>query len=256
MTVRSIPAWLQHARVRGPRRPAAPAADGSGAGGCLRDGRRARRGMLATAVPATAAASTLRAAAEAQGKYFGTEVTGNMINNSTITNLAGQQFDMVTPGNEMKWDTTEPSNGSYNFGPGDADRVIRQGARHAGARAQPGLAEPAPVVGVQPAAEPGAAGDGKPHHHGGQPLQGRGLRLGRRQRAVQRRRQLRQRRVLPGDGQRVHRRRAAHRARRRPQRPAVPQRLQHRGRERQEQRHVQPGAVPAGPGRADQRRGL
>ena len=76
-------------------------------------------GALATAVPATAAAGTLRAAAEAQGKYFGTEVTGNMINNSTITNLAGQQFDMVTPGNEMKWDTTEPSNGSYNFGPGD-----------------------------------------------------------------------------------------------------------------------------------------
>ena len=42
-----------------------------------------------------------------------------MTSNSTITNLAGQQFDMVTPGNEMKWDTTEPSNGSYNFGPGD-----------------------------------------------------------------------------------------------------------------------------------------
>jgi endo-1,4-beta-xylanase len=76
-------------------------------------------GALATAMPATAAGSTLRAAAEAQGKYLGTEVTGNMVNNSTITNLAGQQFDMVTPGNEMKWDTTEPSNGSFNFGPGD-----------------------------------------------------------------------------------------------------------------------------------------
>src|SRR5215471_7302521 len=76
-------------------------------------------GALATALPAAAAGSTLRAAAEAQGKYFGTEVTGNMINNSTITNLAGQQFAMVTPGNEMKRDTTEPSNGSFNFGPGD-----------------------------------------------------------------------------------------------------------------------------------------
>jgi endo-1,4-beta-xylanase len=72
-----------------------------------------------TVAGSASAASTLRAAAEAQGKYFGTEVTGNMVNNSTITNLAGTQFDMVTPGNEMKWDTTEPSNGNYNFGPGD-----------------------------------------------------------------------------------------------------------------------------------------
>jgi endo-1,4-beta-xylanase len=77
-------------------------------------------GALAAAGPAAAAGSTLRAAAEADGRYFGTEVTGSMIDNSTITNLAAQQFDMVTPGNEMKWDTTEPSNGSYNFGPGDA----------------------------------------------------------------------------------------------------------------------------------------
>ncbi|MBS2967132.1 glycoside hydrolase, partial [Actinocrinis puniceicyclus] len=42
------------------------------------------------------AASTLRAAAEAQSRYMGTELTGNMVNNSTITNLAGTQFDMVT----------------------------------------------------------------------------------------------------------------------------------------------------------------
>lgn len=77
-------------------------------------------GGLAAAGPAAAAGSTLKAAAEAQNRYFGTELTGNMINNPTITNLAAQQFDMVTPGNEMKWDTTDPSNGSYNFGPGDA----------------------------------------------------------------------------------------------------------------------------------------
>ena len=73
---------------------------------------------LAVAGPASAA-STLRAAAEAQGRYFGTEVTGSMPSNATIASIAGTQFDMVTPGNEMKWDTTEPANGSYNFTPGD-----------------------------------------------------------------------------------------------------------------------------------------
>jgi endo-1,4-beta-xylanase len=75
--------------------------------------------VMAT-TPATAAGTTLKAAASADGgRYFGTELTGNMVNNSTITNLAATQFDMVTPGNEMKWDATEPSNGSYNFSGGD-----------------------------------------------------------------------------------------------------------------------------------------
>nr|AAP87538.1 putative xylanase [uncultured organism] len=122
MTVRSIQKRLRVSRRGGGARAGRPrqqvltavAATACVAGGAL------AAAVLAAAGPATAAGSTLRAAAEAQGKYFGTEVTGNMINNSTITNLAGQQFDMVTPGNEMKWDTTEPSNGSYNFGPGDA----------------------------------------------------------------------------------------------------------------------------------------
>ncbi|WP_329047735.1 endo-1,4-beta-xylanase [Amycolatopsis sp. NBC_01488] len=74
--------------------------------------------VLAAAPPADAA-STLRSLAEAQNRYIGTELTGGMVNNATITSLAGTQFDMVTPGNEMKWDTTEPANGAYNFGPGD-----------------------------------------------------------------------------------------------------------------------------------------
>ena len=73
---------------------------------------------LGTAGPASAA-TTLRALAEAKSRYFGTALTQSNLSNSTLTNVAGTQFDMVTPGNEMKWDTTEPSNGSYNFGPGD-----------------------------------------------------------------------------------------------------------------------------------------
>ncbi|HEV2344469.1 MAG TPA: endo-1,4-beta-xylanase [Actinocrinis sp.] len=75
-------------------------------------------GALVMAGPASAA-STLRSAAEASGHYFGTALTQSNLSNSTLTGVASAQFDMVTPGNEMKWDTTEPSNGSYNFGPGD-----------------------------------------------------------------------------------------------------------------------------------------
>ena len=51
--------------------------------------------MFAAATPASAA-TALRTLAEAQGRYIGTEVTGNMVSNATITNIAGTQFDMVT----------------------------------------------------------------------------------------------------------------------------------------------------------------
>jgi endo-1,4-beta-xylanase len=70
------------------------------------------------AAPASAA-STLRQLAETQGRYFGTALTGNLLSNTTVTNIAGTQFDMATPGNEMKWDTTEATRGTFNFGPGD-----------------------------------------------------------------------------------------------------------------------------------------
>jgi endo-1,4-beta-xylanase len=65
------------------------------------------------------AATTLRGLAEAKGRYFGTALTRGDLSNGSESSIAGTQFDMVTPGNEMKWDTTEPSHGSYNFGPGD-----------------------------------------------------------------------------------------------------------------------------------------
>src|SRR5581483_842658 len=74
---------------------------------------------LVAAIPAAAAGTPLRTLAEAKGKYFGSDMTADLLSNSTVTTLDGQQFDMITPGNEMKWDTTEPSNGTFNFGPGD-----------------------------------------------------------------------------------------------------------------------------------------
>jgi endo-1,4-beta-xylanase len=65
------------------------------------------------------AATGLAAAAEAQGRYFGVAYATAHAGDSTYSNIAGSQFDMVTPENEMKWDTTEPSQGNFNYGPGD-----------------------------------------------------------------------------------------------------------------------------------------
>ncbi|MEW9534736.1 endo-1,4-beta-xylanase [Microbispora sp. NPDC049125] len=74
--------------------------------------------MGGVAMPAQAAA-TLKASAEAKGRYFGTALTRGDLGISGEINLAAAQFDMVTPGNEMKWDATEPSRGSFNFVSGD-----------------------------------------------------------------------------------------------------------------------------------------
>jgi endo-1,4-beta-xylanase len=89
----------------------------------------AATGAVVGAVPASAAAATtLKAAAVADGRYFGTALTDGNLSDSTLLGVADAQFDMVTPGNEMKWDTTEPSNGSYNFGPGD--QIVSYASSH------------------------------------------------------------------------------------------------------------------------------
>jgi endo-1,4-beta-xylanase len=76
---------------------------------------------ISTSAHATLAPGTpLKTLAAADGnRYFGSDMTGNLLSMSNVTQLQAQQFSMLTPGNEMKWDTTEPSNGSFNFGPGD-----------------------------------------------------------------------------------------------------------------------------------------
>src|SRR5438105_12209961 len=51
---------------------------------------------VAMAASPASAASTLRQLAEAQSRYMGTAMTQDMLSNSTVTNIAGTQFDMVT----------------------------------------------------------------------------------------------------------------------------------------------------------------
>jgi endo-1,4-beta-xylanase len=76
--------------------------------------------FVSTAQAALAPGTPLKTLAQAAGgRYFGSDMTGDLLSNSTVTQLQSQQFNMVTPGNEMKWDTTEPSNGTFNFAPGD-----------------------------------------------------------------------------------------------------------------------------------------
>ncbi len=84
--------------------------------------------MAGSAQAALAPGTPLKTLAQAAGgRYFGSDMTADLLSNSTVTQLQAQQFDMVTPGNEMKWDTTEPSNGTFNFGPGDQIVSYAQG---------------------------------------------------------------------------------------------------------------------------------
>jgi endo-1,4-beta-xylanase len=74
------------------------------------------------------AASTLGAQAAASGRYFGTAVAGFKLSDATYVSILDREFNMITPENEMKWDTTEPSRGSFNFGP--ADQIVSHAQAH------------------------------------------------------------------------------------------------------------------------------
>ncbi|GAA3119268.1 endo-1,4-beta-xylanase [Planomonospora alba] len=74
---------------------------------------------LMVSVPADAAASTLAAAAQQSGRYFGTAIAAGKLGDQTYTTIANREFDMITAENEMKIDATEPNRGQFNFSAGD-----------------------------------------------------------------------------------------------------------------------------------------
>ncbi|MDI1466414.1 endo-1,4-beta-xylanase, partial [Catellatospora sp. KI3] len=75
--------------------------------------------VVAVIPNASAAASTLGAAAAQSGRYFGTAIAASRLNDSTYTTIAAREFNMVTAENEMKPDATEPNRGQFSFGAGD-----------------------------------------------------------------------------------------------------------------------------------------
>ncbi|GAB4086551.1 hypothetical protein GCM10028784_31810 [Myceligenerans cantabricum] len=68
---------------------------------------------------AQAAGSTLHAAADESGRYYGTAIAGSRLSDSQYTTIANREFDMITAENEMKLDATEPNQGQFNFSAGD-----------------------------------------------------------------------------------------------------------------------------------------
>src|SRR5215472_10970922 len=75
------------------------------------------------AQPAAAAATTLRAAADAKGIKIGSAFAANHLSaDPTYASIGAAQFNSVSPENEMKWGSVEPSMGNFTFGP--ADQVV------------------------------------------------------------------------------------------------------------------------------------
>jgi endo-1,4-beta-xylanase len=83
--------------------------------------------LLAPAPTASAADVPLRELAAAKGKVIGTAVTGSKLT-GTYGDLAGTQFNSLTPGNAMKWGSVEPARGSYNWA--EADQIVNFAEAH------------------------------------------------------------------------------------------------------------------------------
>ncbi|MFF5249959.1 endo-1,4-beta-xylanase [Streptosporangium sp. NPDC000095] len=74
---------------------------------------------LMVSAPAEAAESTLAAAAQQSGRYFGTAIAAGKLGDSQYTTIANREFDMITAENEMKINATEPNQNQFNFTNGD-----------------------------------------------------------------------------------------------------------------------------------------
>jgi endo-1,4-beta-xylanase len=71
---------------------------------------------------ADAQQTSLAAAAEASGRYFGVAIWGSRLSDPTYVTIARREFDMVTPENEMKFDAVEPQQNTFVFTA--ADRIV------------------------------------------------------------------------------------------------------------------------------------
>ncbi|MGW0840277.1 endo-1,4-beta-xylanase [Streptomyces sp. NPDC002787] len=77
--------------------------------------------LLVAAPAAHAADPPLRGLAAAKGKAIGTAVTGSKLTGA-YGEIAGREFNWLTPGNAMKWGSVEPTRGNFNWT--EADQIV------------------------------------------------------------------------------------------------------------------------------------
>ncbi|GGL88373.1 beta-xylanase [Streptomyces fumigatiscleroticus] len=62
---------------------------------------------------------TLAELAQRHGRYFGSATDNPELTDAPYTAVLGDEFDMITPGNGMKWYATEPEQGVFDWSKGD-----------------------------------------------------------------------------------------------------------------------------------------
>lgn len=86
-------------------------------------------GPAAQAAPHPVRQPTLAGLAERHGRYFGSATDNPELTDGAYTRVLGGEFDMITPGNGMKWYATEPQQGVFDWTAGDQIVDLARGNR-------------------------------------------------------------------------------------------------------------------------------
>ncbi|MEA3174815.1 MAG: endo,4-beta-xylanase [Gammaproteobacteria bacterium] len=82
----------------------------------------------ASADEASTSASTLRALGAQVQLRIGTAAIPNDLTDPTLSQITADQFSVLTPGNEMKWQVVEPQQGNFNWT--GADNLVNFAEEH------------------------------------------------------------------------------------------------------------------------------